>query len=90
MRSLLIILAAAGALELAACQPATSVHDKGYFSAHPDERAQLLAKCRSDSGGLGATPNCVNAVHADADAEHQRVFHSPPPKASGVNNSDHL
>ena len=91
MRSLLIVLAAAGGFALAACQPAAPpVQDKAYFSAHPDERAQVLATCRNDPGGLGATPNCVNAVQSDADAEQQRVFHSPPPKAPGVNNPDHL
>ena len=90
MRLLVIILALAGGFALAACQPAAPVQDKAYFTAHPDERAQVLAKCRNDPGGLGATPNCVNAVHADADAEQQRVFHSPPPTAPGVNNPNHL
>lgn len=90
MRPLLIVLAAAAGLALAACQPAAPVHDKSYFTARPDERAQALAECRADPGRLSGTPNCVNAIQSDAEAEHKRVFHSPPPKAPGVNNPDHL
>ena len=90
MRPLLIVLSAAAGLALAACQPTPPVHDKAYFTAHPDERAQALAECRADPGRLSGTSNCVNAIQSDAEAEHQRVFHSPPPKARGVNNPDHL
>lgn len=90
MRSLPLILALAGGLGLAACQPEAPVHDKAYFTAHPDERAEVLSDCRKDPGRLDGTPNCINAIQSDADAEHARVFHGPPPKAPGVNNPDHL
>jgi hypothetical protein len=90
MRAVLITLSLAAGLALAACQPAAIVHDKAYFASHPVERAQSLAACRNDAGRLGGTPNCVNAIQADADAEHQRVFHSTPPPAPGVNNASHL
>ena len=90
MRAVLIVLSLAAGLALAACQPAAIVHDKTYFAGHPTERAQTLAACRNDAGQLGGTPNCVNAIQADADAEHERVFHSAPPAAPGVNNASHL
>jgi hypothetical protein len=90
MRAVLIILSLAAGLALAACQPAAIVHDKTYFAGHAAERAQTLAACRNDPGQLGGTPNCVNAIQADADAEHERVFHSARPAAPGVNNASHL
>ena len=90
MRAVLIVLSLAAGLALAACQPAAIVHDKTYFAGHPAERSQILAACRNDPGQLGGTPNCVNAIQADADAEHQRVFHSTPSPAPGVNNASHL
>jgi hypothetical protein len=90
MRPFLVILTLGAGFALAACQPAAPVHDKAYFAGHPTERAQALAACRNDPGQLGGSPNCVNAIQADGDAEHERVFHGPPPKAPGVNNPSHL
>lgn len=90
MRIVFIPLSLVAGVALTACQPAAPVHDKAYFAAHPAERAEAVAACRNDTGRLGETPNCVNAIQADADAEHERVFHSQPPKAPGVNNPDHL
>ena len=90
MRALLLSLAALGAMGVASCQRPVPIHDKAYYAAHPDERAQTLAACRNDPGRLNGTPNCANALGADADAEHQRVFHSPPPPAPGVANTGHL
>ena len=90
MRPVLIVLSLTAGLALAACQPAVIVHDKAYFAGHPTERAQTLAACRNDPGQLGGTPNCVNALQADADAEHERVFHGAAPPAAGVNNANHL
>jgi hypothetical protein len=90
MRALLVILSLSAGCVLSGCQPARPVHDKAYYAGHPQERAQALAACRNDPGELNATPNCVNAIQADADAEHERVFHGPPPPAPGVNSADHL
>jgi hypothetical protein len=90
MRPLPVVLALTVGMVLAGCQPSAAVHDKSYYAAHPDVRALVLANCRNDPGGLGETPNCVNAIQADADAEHQRVFHGPPPPATGVSSPDHL
>lgn len=89
MRINFIVLAAA-TLGLASCDRPLSTHDKAFFTAHPQERAQTLAECRNDSGRLGETANCTNALQSDADAEHERVFHAAPPPASGVTHSGHM
>jgi len=89
MRRILILVGLA-TLGLSACSRPVPAHDKAYFAAHPQERGQALAACRNDPGRLGETPNCVNALQADADAEHERVFHGAPPTAPGVRNPGHL
>ena len=89
MRITFILLAAA-TLGLASCEQPLPSHDKAYFTAHPQERAQTLAECRNDPGQLGGTANCTNALQSDADAEHERVFHSAPPPAAGVTNTGHM
>ena len=85
-----LILVGLATLGLSACSRPVPSHDKAYFAAHPQERGQFLAACRNDPGRLGETPNCVNALQADADAEHERVFHKPPPAPIGVNDPGHL
>lgn len=87
---LALIVPTAATLGLAACNGPATFHDKAYFAAHPKERVQTLVECRSDPGRLDETSNCVNAVQADADVEHERVFHGAPPPAPGVNNTGHL
>jgi hypothetical protein len=79
------LLAALGlaAAALAACSPAEPSHDKAYYAAHDAERATKLAACQNDPGKLAATPNCVNAQAADADA-HTKNFYDVPKPASRV------
>ena len=89
MRVTVFVLAGT-ALCLAACNQPAASHDKAYFTAHPQERARTLVTCRNDPGQTGAGPNCVNAIRSDADAEHDRVFHSAPPVVPGVNNTGHM
>jgi len=89
MRRILILVGLA-TLGLSACGRAVPSHDKAYFAAHAQERGQVLVACRNDPGRLGETPNCVNALQADADAEHERVFHGAPPPAPGVRNPGRL
>ena len=89
MRIALFTLATAS-LCLTACNQTSVSHDKAYFTAHPQERAETLSACRNDSGRMGTDPDCANAIHSDADAEHERVFHSTPPAAAGVNNTGHM
>jgi hypothetical protein len=90
MRVPLTFLLTASVFVLAGCNPGTPARDRAYFAGHPGERAQALAACQRDPGKLSGTPNCANASQADAAAEHERVFHGPPPKAPGVNNPGHL
>ena len=75
---------------LASCGPPAEDHDKAYYSANPQARAKTLARCRNDPGAMSAQPDCVNAIGSDADAEHQRVFHTSAPPSQGVTNAGHL
>ena len=77
-------------IALASCGRPAQDHDKAYFSANPQARTQTLARCQNDPGSEATKPDCVNAVGADADAEHQRVFHTPPAKPKGVTDAGHL
>jgi hypothetical protein len=65
------LLAALGltAAALAACSPA--------------ERSTTLAACQNDPGKLAASPNCVNAQAADADA-HSKNFYTVQKPAARV------
>ena len=83
------LLAAALAGSLAACTPQAPAHDKPYFAAHDAERASQLAACQADPGRLAATPNCVNAQAADADA-HAAHFYDAPAPAPRVAKPGHL
>jgi len=73
-------LSLAGAA-LAACSPAAPNHDKAWFAANAADRASTVAACQKDPGRLGATPNCVNAQAADADAHAQHFYDTPTPAA---------
>ena len=79
------LLAALGlaAAALAACSPAEPSHDKAYYAANTAERATKLAACQNDPGKMAATPNCVNAQAADADA-HTKNFYDVQKPASRV------
>ena len=70
-------------LALAACSPQAPTHDKAYYAANATERASTVATCQADPGRLAATPNCVNALAADADA-HAAHFYDAPKPASRV------
>ena len=79
------LLAALGltAAALAACSPAEPSHDKAYYAAHDAERSTTLAACQNDPGKLAASPNCVNAQAADADA-HSKTFYTVQKPAARV------
>jgi hypothetical protein len=74
--SLALGLAAAA---LAACAQPAPTRDKAYYAGHEAERAAQLAVCRNDPGQLAATPNCVNAQAADADAHAAKFYDAPQP-----------
>ena len=75
----ILLLLATAAVVLASCGPAEPVHDKTYWRAHDDERATKLAACRNDPGKLAASPNCVNAQAADADAHADKFYEVEKP-----------
>ncbi len=66
---------------LAGCSRGEADHDKPYYRAHVTERAAELAACQADPGRRAATANCVNALAADADAEHERFWTVTKPAA---------
>lgn len=71
----IILLVAVG---LAGCARAVSAHDKAFYLAHDGNRGRELAACRSDPGGLGGTPDCVNANAADHEVETRRFLSTEP------------
>lgn len=71
MNKFTVLLVVAGTLSmLAGCKedkPAEEVvQTVEWYKAHKTERAEVLAKCKSNPGELAATPNCVNASRADS------------------------
>ena len=75
---LLAVLALAGA-GLAACAPKPAIHDKAWYAANANERQVELIACEQDPGRLGASPDCVNARSADADAHAAHFYDVPKP-----------
>ncbi len=75
---LLAALGLAGATLVACAQPAPT-RDKAYYAGHDGERIAQLASCQNDPGRLAATPNCVNAQAADADAHAAKFYDAPQP-----------
>ena len=74
---------------LAACSQPASMHDKADYASNASERASTLARCEADPGRLSATPDCVNAHAADADA-HTAHFYDAPKPAARVDRSGKL
>jgi hypothetical protein len=74
---------------LSACSPAEPAHDKAYYAAHGPYRAAKLTACQNDPGKMAATPNCVNAQAAEADA-HTKDFYDVKKPASRVQQSGEL
>jgi hypothetical protein len=76
-------------LALASCSPQESSHDVAFYKDHGPERATQLAKCRNDPGQFEKTPNCVNALQADADAVSAKAW-AIPKSPSQVRNPGQL
>ena len=79
MRRALLLTASAALAALAACSPAEPAHDIAYYRDHPTERAAKMTACRNDQGRLAASPNCINALRADSEAESKRFWNQPKP-----------
>jgi hypothetical protein len=76
-------------LALAACSPPEPGHDVAFYKDHARERATQLATCGNDPGRLEKSPNCINALRADADAASEKAW-STPKTPSRVRNPDQL
>jgi hypothetical protein len=72
------------ALALAACAPAAPTHDKAFYAANTDARAQTLTACQADPGRLGRTADCTDARAAEADAHAARFYAAPRPASRVV------
>jgi hypothetical protein len=72
MKKLIVLHVAAAALSiLVGCREdklPEAVQTVEWYEAHKAERAERLAKCGANPGELAATPNCVNASHANSSA----------------------
>lgn len=53
------------ASSLVGCQE-EKVRDVQYYLDHPEERKEQIGKCRNNPGELESTPNCKNALTAEA------------------------
>ena len=78
-------LAVAGLLVLSACAKPQPVQEKAYYATHSVERTAEIAECRNDPGGIGKTPNCVNASAAAAAVESSRFWAIKKPKSRLTN-----
>lgn len=66
------------ALIAAGCGSSVAARTVSYFQAHPNEREALYKRCADDLGTLGKTPECVNAIQAEAIAGFGSFRHLPP------------
>lgn len=62
MKKLSIFLVVMAAL--AGCGEKTAVQTVDWYKEHEAERLEMIEKCRSNPGELGASPNCINAIKA--------------------------
>ena len=76
-----------GLFLVTACSQPVAIKGKAYYAAHADERSSEISECRNDPGGIGKTPNCVNASAAAADAESSRFWATKKPKSRLTNTS---
>lgn len=60
------------AVGLAGCGENTPVQTVDWYKQHDSERKAMVAKCKASPGELAASPNCVNAQHADNEKANAR------------------
>ena len=86
-RTLTFVSAMSAMSALAACSPRSDPHDVAYYRAHGPERGAEMAACRNDRGRVAATPNCINALAADSEAESGRFWTVKTPTPRVVSNT---
>lgn len=52
----------------AEAKPAEVVHPVSWWTNNKPERTAKVEQCRNNPGELAETPNCINAIKADAAA----------------------
>ena len=78
-------VAITGLFLVTACSQPVAIKEKAYYAAHADERTAQISECRNDPGGIGKTPDCVNASAAAADVESARFWAVKKPKSRLTN-----
>ena len=78
-------IAIVGLFLVPACSQPVTIKEKAYYAAHAEERSSEISDCRNDPGGVGRTPNCVNASAAAADVESARFWATKKPKSRLTN-----
>ena len=58
---------------IAACGKASEqTFDVPYYKEHAEERKKKIEEYQKDPGGLGDTPNCINAEQAQLELDASR------------------
>jgi hypothetical protein len=71
-------LAMVPVLIAAGCGSSVPARTVSYLQAHPNEREALYKRCADDPGTLAKTPECVNAIQAEAIAGFGSFRNLPP------------
>lgn len=64
MKKLSVLLFFA-AIALVGCKDTDPVQTVDWYKTNAPERAEMLAKCKTNPGELATTPNCINANRAE-------------------------
>ena len=67
VRMSLEIVVTLSAVTACAPVPNRAQHSVAYYRAHPVALKETLSRCTNDPGGLGRTPDCMNARAAARD-----------------------
>lgn len=62
---IIVLATLAGLVMSCAPQPPVARHTVAEYRADASLRRELFARCTNDPGGLGKTPDCVNAIEAE-------------------------
>lgn len=78
--TLVLILLASLAGGAASCTPGPPVakHTVPEYRADADLRREVVARCMNDPGGLGQTPDCMNAREAERLESHGSLREQAP------------
>ncbi len=78
VRMSLEIVVTLSAVTACAPVPNRAQHSVAYYRAHPAALKAMLSRCTNDPGGIGPTPECVNARAAELDEGIGSLRSLPP------------